>query len=310
MRWKFLAIFLILAIALAVQTEAAVIYGGKLFHGQNFTTDVGITYRIYGLNPYTYFDNDTEIKEERYKKIAIVGDPDGSVYVFNNSCESSYLYKYCFIEHYLDLDNPLTFQDGNILSMISISVETLPPPTTLIDITRNMTMETYCGQLITIPLSVYNEGAVATNFTYKETFPPNTFVTLAEGGTINSNEVSFKQRIQPNETINYTFTITNFDCEPKNWTAEYSFTTYNDTIYRNITDISISVLTAYNITDSLSPNKTNYPSNKSYYVLNFTNIHPTIPLHLNLEITAPGLTATDSSNGISTDGKVYRYNNF
>jgi hypothetical protein len=312
MRWNvilFLFSILALAILISDNVHAAVIYGGKIYSGQTFTTNVGGNFRVYGSDPYFYTDNKTEIKEKRYRKVVITSDVDEKVTIFNGTCESTYLYKYCYLSSYLDLDNSLTYRNGDIDTSMSITIETLPPPATLIKITRPTVIYAYCSQLIEIPILILNEGTVPTNITYTETLPENTFVAKSENGIVQGTSITFSDRLLINETANFTYTITNFDCLTKSWNAKYTFTTYNDSITKNLTNLTLSMLKFYNLSQNITPDRVNNLNDDMVYTINFTNTHPTQALYLDMMFYPEDLSVVGSSNGISYDNRFYRYTN-
>ncbi|MGV8141163.1 MAG: hypothetical protein ACP5NW_01835 [Candidatus Woesearchaeota archaeon] len=303
----FMFLILLFVLTFMPSVDAAVIYGGKLFHSENFTTMIGGTFKVYGTDSYKDRNNVTGVMETKYMGAVIMSNIDSTIRILNGTCESTLLYKYCYKGSTVDFDDERTFNGGDILSKMTITIESLPPPSTIVTFNRSNKMNAYCGELITIPILVKNAGGLPTNITYTEILSENTLITKTEGGIVEGNVITFKERMLANTSKNYSYTIINFDCADKHWNARYSFTTHNDTIWKNITNLSILMLDSYKINDSIYPTRVNYPTDEIVYNVTINNTHPSIALYLDISISAPDLAAKSASNGISTNGTNYRY---
>jgi len=303
-----LLLVLILSLVVVSSVEAAVIAGVKVFHGGNFSSSIGGTFMLFGIEPYTVYNNDTDNLELYYKRVIVSSTIDDTVTIRNGTCESTKKYIYCFKGSTIDANNPKTYSVGDYLqSMITLTIESLPSPVSTVVITRNISMKVYCGELIPISISVNNTGTIAINITYAEVLPFNTLATTANIGVVDGNTITFKGIVPSNATQNFSYVMTNFDCKSKNWTAKYTFTTYNDTITRNISNIGIVVLDAYNITSFLSRNQTNSPVSDITYTWIINNSHPSIPLGLDISLNIPGAIITDAYKDIVSTTDRNRY---
>jgi hypothetical protein len=287
--------------------EAAVIYGGKLFHSENFTTSIGGSFKVYGTDSFKAYNNVTGLYQTYYGNAIVMSNIDSTVMISNGTCQNTKIYKYCYKGSSVDFDDERTYDNGDILPVMTITIESLPPPTTVVTFTRSNIIKAYCGELITVPISIKNSGGLPTNITYAEILPVNTMITTTVGGKVEGNVVTFKEKLMENTSKNYSYTIINFDCASKNWYARYSFTTHNDTIWKNITNLNLTMLDSYRINESVYPLRMNYLSDDIMYNFTINNTHPSISLFLDINIAAPDLVARDVSNGISNINTSYRY---
>lgn len=299
---------ILLSLILVSSVQAAVIAGVKVFHGGNFTSSIGGIFMLYGLEPYTKYNNNTDNLELYYKRVVVSSTIDDTVNIRNGTCEFTNKYKYCYKSSTIDVNNPKTYAMGEYVQpMMSITIESIPSPIATVVLTRNTSMKFYCGELITIPILIKNSGTLDTNITYTETLPFNTLVTTTDKGKVDGNVITFKDIIVNNASRNYSYVMTNFDCKSKNWTAKYSFTTYNETISRNLTNLSIIVQDAYKTNISLSVNKTNNPNAGITYTWIINNTHPTLPLGLDISLSIPGAIINDASKDLVRIGERNRY---
>jgi len=308
---------LILSLILISSVHAAVIAGVKVFHGGNFTSSIGGIFMAYGIDPYTVYNNNTDNLELYYRSVIISSTIDDTVNVRNGSCKSTKMYTYCYKGSMIDANNPKTYTSEEYLQpTMSITIESIPSPIATVILTRNTIMKVYCGELITVPITIKNSGTLSTNITYTETLPFNTLITTTDKGNVDGNIITFRDIVPDNTSRNYSYVMTNFDCISKNWTAKYTFTTYNETITRNLTNLSIVVQDAYRansslsldkINSSLSINKTNNPDADVTYTWTITNLHPSIPLGLDISMGVPGAIITGASTELVRTGERSRY---
>lgn len=304
-------LFVFLLLVCASSSQAAVIYGGKLFHSQNFTTVVGGNFKIYGLGPSTLLNNKTGITETHYKKVVIQSDIDDTIELLNGTCGYTMMYKYCYKGSLVDLNNPLTFESSEIKSVMSISIESLPPSMTSITVKRNNKVTAFCGEWIPITINLTNGGTMLTNVTYSETLPENTLILETSAGSVDLNVITIEDRLMPNTTKSYTYKMINFDCLSKNWSAKYSFVALNGTIiYKNLTNLALIMNTSFKTNISLTPNKTNGARDEVNYTFMINNTHKSADLILDLTFTAPDMivvsapTTADVSNGYHYAGPL------
>lgn len=286
---------LLSTISLVSLAQAATIYGGKVYQGDNFTSSVGGIFLVHGTDSYTVYNNDTGYIELYYKTMIISSSIDDTVAIKNGTCKATRNYNYCYKGSAIDMKSTKTFLGDFLQPRMEFYIETLPNPSALVTVQRNTTISAYCGQFITIPLVFTNAGTMPTNITYTETLPLNTLVTTTDGGNVDGNIITFKSTLWDNSSKNYSYTITNFDCQPKSWSAKYSFTNFNSTVSKNLTNLSIVMLDSYTANHSLSVNKTNDPKTTVIYMWNITNNHESKSLMLNLNIFTPGLIVNDVS---------------
>jgi len=288
--------------------QAATIAGGKYFHGQNFTSSIGGQFKIYGMDSYKVYNNDTGSMELRYRRIVVMSNIDDTVSIANDTCEMTTKYNYCYKGSSINYNDERTFQDGYMQSVMELTIESLPPSSTVITFTRNSSISAYCGEIITVPIIVTNGGTVVTNISYTEMLPINTVVIDSTNGILNENIITFKDRILANSTKTYSYKMLNLDCQTKKWVANYSFTTLNNSVIsKNITNLNMTAKTAYYVNETLSINKTNNPSNFTIYTWNITNNHTSIDLLVNISIHIPNVIVIDKSLGITSIGDVYQY---
>jgi hypothetical protein len=308
MRVGKLFILLLLSIFLVSSVQAAVIVGTTVFHGDNFTSSIGGTFMLYGVSPYTKYNNATDELELYYKNIVISSTIDDTVTIKNNTCESTKKYTYCFKSSKIDMTNSRTFMMGDYLQpQMTITIESIPSPITTLTINRATSINSYCGEEILIPINITNGGTTDTNITYTETLPFNTVIISTEKGRVDGNIITFKDTILEGKSKNYSYVMVNSDCESKKWNATYTFTTYNDTLSRNITNLNITAQNVYLINESLSKNKTNTPSNDVTYTILINNTHPSLNIGLDLSLAIPDAIITETSRDLIQTQGMYKY---
>ncbi len=306
--YKLSILFLILLVSISV-VNAAVIYGGKVYSGDKFVSNIGGKFVVTGTNSYKVFNNETNNDEIYYARLVFRSDVDETVTVRNSSCTTTLVYKYCYKSSAVDFTNPKTFDDdGDILAGMSITIESLPNPTSIITFLRDTKITSYCGVYIPMNITVTNAGTLSTNITYSEILPLNTFIVNSDEATVDSNVITFYSMLPINTTKVYTYTLANLDCEAKSFNAKYSFTTYNSTISKNITNISISVNKHYNFTEFLSKNRTNSLDDEMIYFWNITNTHLSLDANIKSIIILPrGLTVKEASTELRLVNNTYVY---
>jgi len=309
--YKFYSLIYLVLLLLLLHTSfvnAAVIYGGKVYSGDTFTSNMGGNFTVLGIDSITIYNNDTSSDELHYKKILIRSDVDESITVRNGTCAVTHMYNYCYRSSAVDFDNPKTFEGNGIRAAMTITVESLPNPVSIVTFSRDNKIISDCGIYIPRYINVKNSGTIPTIINYSEYLPLNTVVVNANDGIVTSNIITFSDRILSNTSKNYTYTIANLDCEPKFFNAKYAFTTFNGTITKNITNISIVVNEFYNFTDALYDNKTNSLKNETTYMWNITNSHPSLSINAESIITLPkGLVITQMSPDIKYVNDTYHY---
>jgi len=200
-----------------------------------------------------------------------------------------------------------TFLGDYLQPVMTITVETMPLPTTLVTVDRPVSTSAYCGELLDMSIIVNNTGTSDANITYIETLPENTLVLNTVNGDVKSNVITFKGIIWKNTSRNFSYTMTNLDCISKSWDAKYSITSYNSTSAKAINNISLLMLDIYSINESLTPNRTNTPSGKVEYVWAITNLHPSLSLSVDALIIMPRLVVNELSANIRESGNNYQY---
>jgi hypothetical protein len=308
--YKLYILFLLLLVLIVPISfvNAAVIFGGKVYSGDIVTANIGGNFIIYGLNAIELFNNETSTNELHYSRISIRSDVDEIVTLRNNSCISTAMYNYCYRDSVVDFDNPKTFEDGVVRAGMSITIESLPNPISIITFVRNMSINSDCGIYIPMSINITNSGSFKTLFNYTEYLPLNTFIVSTDTGNVNSNVITFSDSLLINTSKIYTYKLANLDCESKSFNATYSFTTFNETITKNITDIEIIVNNYYNFTDKLSANKTNILGNETIYTWNITNTHPLLDIFVVSRLIVPeGIVITQMSPNIRYIDNSYYY---
>lgn len=317
MKLIYVTLFSILFLTIcATSADAAVIYGGKLFHSQNFTTVVGGDFIIYGMDPFKLFNNKTGVNETHYRKVFIRSDIDDDIELLNGTCDYTLKYKYCYKGASIDFSNPKTFEGLEIKSVVSITIESLPPSMTSITIGRKTKTAAYCGEWIKIPINISNGGTMVTNVTYSETLPENTLILEALGYNavdknvivVDTNILTIRDRLMPNSTKSYYYTMVNFDCQSKNWSARYSYVSLNGTLMqKNLTNLALIMNQSYKINQMLIPNKTNSPMDITNYTFTINNTHSSADILLDLAFTAPGMTVVSTVGVLTNISGIYQY---
>jgi|GEM_PF-6194857 len=300
-------LFFIVCLAFIPLAHAAVIYGGNVFSGDNFTTSIGGTYLIYGSDPITAYNNVTDNEELYYRNAYITSNVDDTVGLRNGTCKSTGKYTYCFKNAFIDMSKTKTFTGDYLQSVMTISIETLPLPTTVITVNRDASISAYCAEMIVVPIYVVNTGTSDASIIYTETLPENTVVLSTENGDVNGNTITFRDMIGKNMSKNYTYTMTNLDCDSKSWSAKYTITTNNNTATKTIPNVSLEMLPTYIINETLTPNKTNNPESLIEYTWSIKNVHPSLGLGVDTAITLPKVSVEELSANLINTQDIYRY---
>ncbi len=303
-----LLVLLLVSLFLVSSAQAAVIAGVTLFHGDNFTSSIGGTFMLYGSSPYTKYNAATDNLELFYKSIIISSTIDDSVTIRNGTCESTKKYVYCYKASTIDVANSRTYRYGDYLQpMMTVTIESIPSPIAQVTFTRESSLSAYCGDLVTVPIMATNSGGIDTNITYTEFLPFNTVIMSTEKGRVDGNIITFKDTVIKGTSRNYSYVMLNSDCEPKNWSATYTFTTYNDTLSRNLTNLNLVVPSSYQIETTLSKNRTNNPKDTIVYTWTINNTHPSSNLGLDISLSVPGAIITEDSKNLLQSKDTYKY---
>ncbi|MGV8086840.1 MAG: hypothetical protein ACP5N1_04370 [Candidatus Woesearchaeota archaeon] len=304
----YMILFLSLTLLVSIScVNAAVIYGGKVYSGDAFSSNIGGNFNVRGLDVITLYDNMTG-DIFHYKKILIESDVDTSVVIRNGTCVSTNMYNYCYRESVLDVNNLKTYDDDGLWAGMSITIESLPNPTSIVIFSRDMIINSYCGAYIPMSININNSGTLSTNITYSELLPENTIIVNSEKGLIELNTITFYDTLGANTSKNYTYTLANIDCSPKQFNAVYTLTSFNETITKTLNNISIFVNQSYNFTNNISKNKTNILNEDIVYDWTIKNIHPSLVINSESQIILPKeLIVTQMSPDIRYSNGIYYY---
>lgn len=289
----YIAVILLL---LLPAVSATVLYRGSLYSQSSFNMS-GYAVTVAGINPVVSYDNVTNNYETTYGSVVFQSSMDDVIVVKNGSCSSTSRYSYCYVSSSFDFNNALTYKGGGALQpMIGVELDSLSVQQSDISVTRSSNIADYCGDKITIPISINNTGSTSTTFTYTEKLPPNTAIIDTIGGNVNSNIITFTDIIGPGASRDYTYSVYDTDCISKNWDGYYTYTTSNGTVSGSLANLTLTMLNSYNTTSSLSASASNDPTNIIRYEWNISNLNPTT-LTLDISID-PGNLNVLSSNMI------------
>ena len=296
---------LILLILIAPFAYAEVISTGNYYSGTTFDLSGG-TYGVVGVEPVRFYNNDTDNIELYYRSMIIQSNVDDTVIIRNGTCHSTRLYKYCYTTNTIDMKNMRTFQGDYLESVMELTISTLDQPLASVSITRPQSEDFYCGQSLTIPIIITNDGQLGTNITYVEQLPLKILVTDTQGGDVSENAITFRDTLGGNISRNYSYTIDDLDCQTKIWSGQYSYDAPNGTVVKTLDNLTLYAKDSYIIDHSVSI-KNNDPKALSTYVFNITNTNPHSAVNAEIYFDVPMEVAQVSGNIRKVSDASYVY---
>ena len=279
--WCILTLSLLL---LACPIYADVASSGRYYSGSTFNLSGG-TFTVLGVNSFKVYNNVTDDVELYYKSVLIQSNIDSTVQINNGTCRSTSLYTYCYSDGVIDMSNTKTFTGDYLQPLLGITVSTQNVPTVSINVNRDTNINSYCGQMITVPITISSVGMLSSNVTYIEELPDNTVILSTDGGDVKGNIITMRDRFGGNMSKNYSYTLSNIDCLSKTWNGQYVYTSSNGTVSKKLNNFTLTILPSYIINES-EHIKTNSPYQILTYNINTSNLQ-TSTISINLDIWIP-----------------------